>query len=114
MDDNSYSIKEMIGEFRKDVADRFDNPNTGVFMRLDKIDTKQGIANGKTGSLLKSRTQIWTAIGILTVMGSAIITLAVMAINSKIKDGFSSPEVKEEIRNQIKYGLDEALKDYEK
>ncbi len=35
------------------------------------------------------RVRIWTAISVLAILGGAIISLSVMAINSKIKDGIA-------------------------
>jgi len=47
MQPENYSIKEMISEFRKDVSDNFKDVNT----HLQNIDTKQGVANGRTSKI---------------------------------------------------------------
>lgn len=97
-DELTYSIKEMIAEFREDVANRFDNPNTGVFARLDKIDTKQETANTRTVKLeIKvSRLQWWRS-GIVWFVG-IMIALAPLIISL--------------IRNEIKTTVVGVLSDY--
>ncbi len=35
------------------------------------------------------KTRLWSSIGVLVFLGGTIITLAIMAINSKIKDGIN-------------------------
>lgn len=64
----TYSIKDIIQNLHEYVTDRFDNPNTGVYARLDKIDTKQAIANGRVGKLESWRQFLLGAWAVLTIL----------------------------------------------
>ena len=75
---DSYSIKEVIKA-------RFDEMGE----HLKEIKEQTTKTNGRVSSLETSRIQVWTAITILTLLGGTIITLAIMAINNKIKEGIS-------------------------
>lgn len=59
--------------------------------------------------LEKGKIQIWTAISVLLLFGGAIITLSVMAIDNKIKNGFQS----EEMQQAIDKSVEQALSKYE-
>lgn len=69
-------ISDTIKEFREDIKET-----------LTRIENQTTKTNGRVGSLESSRTQIWTAIIVFIFLGGVIITLAIMAIDSKIKDG---------------------------
>lgn len=59
-------------------------------------------SNSKTANQFRAdRIKIWTAISVLSILGSAIISLTIMAINSKIREGFSSPETKQAIKDSV-------------
>lgn len=87
--DESYTIKEYIGE-------KFDEVN----VHLSEIKIQTTKTNGRVGSLEKSRTQLWTAVTIIIFMGSAFITLATYALDTKIEKGVKS--VLSEYEVQIK------------
>lgn len=92
--EEGYSIKDMIAEFRRDVTDRFDNPNTGVFMRLDKIDTKQGIANGRTAKLeLKLAMAIGGGLVILAI-GTLLARLYIQDIAKSVAEQTFDDQIK--------------------
>jgi len=77
MPDDSYSIKEMITEFRGDMEKSFNS----VYSRLDKIDNKQSVANGRVSKLEWWRGGIVWFIGILVMLAPFIFSL----IQSEIK-----------------------------
>ena len=54
---------------------------------LDEIKVQTTKTNGRVNSLETTRVQVWTAITILLFLGGVIITLSLMAIDTKIKDG---------------------------
>lgn len=88
MPDDTFSIKEMLQEFRADFTDKFDNPRTGVYARLDKIDEKQAIANGRTTkSEMKIDKLQWWRNGIIWCVGTFIVLapLVVSLIKSQIR-----------------------------
>lgn len=80
--ETTYSVKEIIKEFRSDVNESFDI----VTDRLEKIDDKQGVANGRTAKLENSKIQIWTVIGVLLVVGSTLAAVGLYALKASIKD----------------------------
>lgn len=45
--------------------------------------------NGRVTSLESSRSWLWGAIAVFAILGSVIITLSLIAIDSKIKDGIA-------------------------
>ena len=55
------------------------------------IETNSKEVNSKINTLSKdysiNKAKIWTAISVLLIVGGAIITLSIMAIDSKIKNG---------------------------
>lgn len=61
---------------------------------LKEIKTEQNNAkealNATTMSLQISKTQFWTAITLLLLLGGTIISLSITAIDSKIKEGIVS------------------------
>lgn len=79
MADDSYTIKEVMelnfNELKQHLID---------------IKTQTTKTNGRVNSLEKSRVQVWTAIGVLTMLGGAIIYLSVMAIDNKIQRGIET------------------------
>ncbi len=72
--DDTYSIKEMIAEFREDTS-----------KSLHRIETQTVKTNGRVTSLEKSRIQMWTAVSIILLLGGTIVTLVIMAIDGKIQ-----------------------------
>lgn len=76
--ENTYSIKEVIEANFKEMREH-----------LTRIETQTVKTNGRVNSLESSRTQIWTSISILVFLGGTIITLAIMAIDSKIEKGIT-------------------------
>lgn len=68
----------------KDVfKDKFEELTSHLVEIKDQVKK----TNGRVTSLEKSRTQIWTTISVCIFLGGAIMTLAVMAIQSKIDKG---------------------------
>ena len=88
MHNDTYSLKEVIEQ-------RFDEMGTHLIAIKEQV-TK---TNGRVSSLERSRAQLWGSIAMLTLLGGVIITLAIMAIDSKIKNGvdeaLSAYEIKE-------------------
>ncbi len=84
------SQAKAIEEVRNDVA----KAESNIQKTLDRIETQTTKTNGRVSSLERSRVQFWTAISLLLFFGGAIITLSVMAINTKIKDGISEAILK--------------------
>ncbi len=86
MTQDNYSIKDVIEEFRRDTKES-----------LDRIEAQTMKTNGRVtasereiSSLKTSRAQLWTAIAIFTFLGSTIVALAIMAIDSKIREGIDT------------------------
>ncbi len=75
MADDSYSIKEFI-------ADKFDNPETGVFVRLDRIDNKQATANGRTS---KIEAKVKTIIAVASIGFTIILTVGSFFANMFVR-----------------------------
>lgn len=59
----------------------------------------------RINTLEKGKIQIWTAISVLLLFGGAIITLSIMAIDSKVKEAnresISSPEFKQVLEKSV-------------
>lgn len=67
----------------------------------------------RVSSLEKGKIQIWTAISVLLLLGGAIITLSIKAIDNKIEKGFQSPEVQKIIKTSVEQALLENATIYE-
>lgn len=78
MEENNYSIKEMIAEFRKDTTES-----------LNRIEAQTVKTNGRVTNLEQHRAYLWGAYTVLFLLGGFIITSAIMAIDSKIKNGIA-------------------------
>lgn len=76
MADDSYSIKDVIEEFRRDTKDS-----------LTRIEAQTIRTNGRVNSLEKSRIQIWTAISVVLAVGAVLYTLLLAHIDDKISKG---------------------------
>lgn len=95
-EDNTYSIKEVIVEFRADVSKEFST----LKERLDKIDNKQAIANGRTGSLEKRQ---WLQLG-----GFAVVcTIGALFVRLYIEDVVRN--IVSEIRPQLTQDTSDAV-----
>jgi len=70
----NYSLKEIIEQ-------RFSEMGT----HLIEIKNQTIKTNGRVGSLERSRAQLWGAIAVLIILGGAIISLSIMAIDNKIQ-----------------------------
>ena len=95
IESNSKEIKEHLTEIKADVKEAktaitFQN---GRVRKLEdwSVEAKGLIeGNGDIISTYKvDKARMWTAISVLTILGGTIITLTVMAINSKIKEGIN-------------------------
>lgn len=71
-----YTIKEVLEQ-------RFNEMNT----HLVDIKTQTTKTNGRVGVLENHKAYLWGAISVVTVLGGAIIALAISAIDAKIKVG---------------------------
>jgi hypothetical protein len=76
MSDNSYTMKEVVEHYLKDMKSD-----------IKEIKEQTTKTNGRVTSLEHTRSWMWGAIAVLTLLGSTIITLTVMAIDSKIEKG---------------------------
>lgn len=54
------------------------------------IENTNKLASETAISYKVDKTRLWASIAVLTFLGGTIITLSIMAINSKIKDGIDS------------------------
>lgn len=78
----------MTPDRRSDYSNReLDHFFTDVRGTLNRIEEQTTKTNGRVDSLEKTRIQVWSSMAVLLLVGGAIITLSVMAINSKIKEG---------------------------
>lgn len=73
---NPYTLKDIIEEFRRDTKDS-----------LDRIEVQTTKTNGRVSSLENHRAYLWGAYSILTLLGGLIAFLLVNAIDNKIKNG---------------------------
>ena len=90
------SMKETIKEIEDDIKGIHEDVKS-ISDSVEKILIQTTKTNGRVTSLevvtadLKNYTidkaRVWGAVATLTVIGGAIITLSIMAINSKIKEG---------------------------
>lgn len=76
MSENNYTIKEVVEHYLKDMKED-----------LKEIKTQTQKTNGRVNSLESTRSWMWGAIAVLTILGGTIITLSVMAIDNKIEAG---------------------------
>jgi hypothetical protein len=108
-DDTSYSIKEFI-------ADKFDNPETGVFVRLDRIDTKQAIANGRTSKIeakQKGYIMVISVVWAITLaIGGLFARLYVADIARAVAEEQKSDIIKE-VNIETEKTIVEILKNYQ-
>lgn len=65
------------------------------------IENTSKVANGISLDYKVNKTRIWTAILVIIFLGGAIITLAILAIDNKIKEGIS--QALEDNISEIKY-----------
>lgn len=72
-EENGYTLKEVVETNFKEMREHLQE------IKIQTIKT-----NGRVNSLEKTRVQVWTAIGVLMFIGSAVITLSIMAIDNKI------------------------------
>lgn len=76
--EDNYSIKEVLESKFAEMG-----------QHLTEIKAQTIKTNGRVNSLEKSRVQVWTAISVLLVVGGAVATLAIMAIDTKIANGIA-------------------------
>lgn len=76
MREESYSIKDIIEEFRRDTKES-----------LDRIERQTTKTNGRVDSLESHRAYLWGAYSVLVLLGGMIIYLSVNAIDNKIQNG---------------------------
>lgn len=76
--ENHYTVRELDHYFNDMRED------------LKEIKAQTYKTNGRVTSLEKSRTQIWTAISVGILVIGTIISLAIMAIDSKIEKGIQT------------------------
>lgn len=86
MSEDYFSMKEMLQKYFDEAKEH------RLEMRNDikEIKIQTQLTNGRVNGLENTRTQIWTAIAVLIFLGGAIITLSIMAIDSKIEKAISS------------------------
>jgi len=85
----------LVGDIKKDIAElkgnyskrELDHFMSEIRENVVKILEQTIKTNGRVNGLEESRAKVWTAIGMLTLLGGAIITLSIMAIDSKIEKG---------------------------
>ena len=90
MPEDSYSIKETLAHY-------FDEMKEDI--KEIKVQTTK--TNGRVSSLESSRDRLWGGMALLTLLGGAIITLSVMAIDTKIEKAITT--ALEERINKIEY-----------
>ena len=79
MSDEVYTIKETLAHY-------FDEMKSDI----KEIKEQTQKTNGRVTSLESDRSKVWGAIGMLTILGGVIITLSIMAIDSKIKNAIDT------------------------
>lgn len=77
-------IAELKGNYSKRELDHFIGELHADIKKILEQTTK---TNGRVNGLEETRTKMWTAISVLTVLGGTIIGLSIMAIQSKIDKG---------------------------
>lgn len=97
MDDpNTYSMKEFI----KDKFDSMEN-------HLVEIKTQTTKTNGRVSSLERTRAQVWGALAVVLLLGSTIITLAYILIDSKINK--KGDENLQTLRDELSKDFDQTI-----
>lgn len=110
MEDNSFSVKDMmthrfdeqdkhLEEIKEDGKKALEaiKIQNGRITRQEEwskeaqkvIENTTKIANETYTNYKTDKTRIWAVIGVLIFLGGTIITLSIMAIDSKIRDGIS-------------------------
>ena len=90
------NIRDGVGEIKtdlKEVKQKVEFQNGRVRKLEDWTKEAQTIIENNSkgvNSLIGTRKVVWAAIAILVAVGGTIITLAIMAIDSKIKTGIDS------------------------
>lgn len=114
MAEDTYTIKEMLIEIQKDYVVRFESQDKSLVRIEKKVDDtsdKVGFQNGRVRKLedwsmesmkvIESnsntlanykidKARLWTAVAVVVFLGGAIITLAIMAIDTKIEKGIEA------------------------
>jgi hypothetical protein len=112
MSEENYSIKEMLAEFRKDVAENFKDVNN----HLLNIDNKQGIANGRTGKIegkQKAYILVVSVVWTLTLaVGGVFARLYVADIARAVAEEQKSAIIKE-VNIETQKTIVEILKNYQ-
>jgi hypothetical protein len=94
------NMKKDVGEIKTDVRENVKQAKetNGRVTRLEDwskeaqkiIENTTKIASDTANNYKTDKTRIWSAVGVLLFLGGTIITLAIMAINSKIKEGIDN------------------------
>jgi len=93
------NIKSSVGKIEIDTKEtktavQFQNGRMTKLEEWSKeaqkvIESTTKIASETLGNYRTDRVKIWTAVAVLLVVGGAVITLSIMAINTKIRDGIN-------------------------
>ncbi len=86
----------LIGDIKKDIAElksNYSKRELDHFIKelnenVAKILEQTTKTNGRVNSLENHKAYLWGATTLLTILGGAIITLSINAIDNKIKNGF--------------------------
>ena len=92
------AMRDTVNELKGDVKDiRSDVRN--IVESVDKILIQTTKTNGRVTALealtsevknyATDKARLWGGVAVLMVVGGAVITLSIMAINSKIKEGIN-------------------------
>lgn len=97
---NSYTLKDIIEEFRKDTKESLNRIEVQTTMhngRMTKVEKELGMGTGEptkisvlineSKNLRDWKNYLLGAWLILLILGSTVITLAIMAIDGKIQKG---------------------------
>jgi predicted nucleic acid-binding Zn-ribbon protein len=93
------NIRQGVSEIKSDVRETRDKVafQNGRVTKLEQwaneakavIESTTKIASETMSNYKSDRSKIWTAVAVLLVVGGAVITLSIMAINTKIRDGIA-------------------------